>query len=230
MNGNRPGPRSTGLKRTCAGYWQPRRRCRRLCWPSGWAGPGLRRCSGPKSRRSGPSMRRRIQRTGSCMSRARPCSVICGSRTKACRRATVREGKPPVLVMTSTYSGFVQARMIPTRTTEDLLGGMWELLQETAAVPAKLVWDNETGIGRGKLTEVASAFDGVLGTEIRLLPPRDPESKGMVERMNGFFRRGFMPGRDFTDPHDFNDQLDAWLPKANARYARSRKHRVWARP
>ncbi|MGA7205018.1 MAG: IS21 family transposase [Specibacter sp.] len=133
-----------------------------------------------------------------------------------------QEGKPPVLVMTSTYSGFVQARMIPTRTTEDLLGGMWELLQEAAAVPAKLVWDNETGIGRGKLTEAASAFAGVLGTEIRLLPPRDPESKGMVERMNGFFRRGFMPGRDFTDPHDFNDQLDAWLPTANARYTRSR--------
>lgn len=62
----------------------------------------------------------------------------------------------------------------------------------------------------------------MLGTEIKLLPPRDPESKGMVERMNGFFRRGFMPGRDFIDPHDFNDQLDAWLPRANARYTRSR--------
>lgn len=133
-----------------------------------------------------------------------------------------QEGKPPVLVMTSTYSGFVQARMIPTRTTEDLLGGMWELIREADAVPARLVWDNETGIGRGKLTEAASAFAGVLGTEIRLLPPRDPESKGMVERMNGFFRRGFMPGRRFEDPHDFNDQLDAWLPKANARHSRSR--------
>ena len=44
----------------------------------------------------------------------------------------------------------------------------------------------------------------------------------MVERMNGFFRRGFMPGRRFEDPHDFNDQLDAWLPKANARHSRSR--------
>ncbi|WP_227878547.1 HTH domain-containing protein [Arthrobacter dokdonensis] len=133
-----------------------------------------------------------------------------------------QEGKPPVLVMTSAYSGFVQARMIPSRTTEDLLGGMWELIQEAEAVPARLLWDNETGIGRGKLTEAASAFAGVSGTEIKLLPPRDPESKGMVERMNGFFRRGFMPGRDFIDPHDFNDQLIAWLPRANARYTRSR--------
>lgn len=133
-----------------------------------------------------------------------------------------QEGKPPVLVMASAYSGFVQARMIPSRTTEDLLGGMWELIQEADAVPARLLWDNETGIGRGKLTEAASAFAGVLGTEIKLLPPRDPESKGMVERMNGFFRRGFMPGRDFIDPHDFNDQLHAWLPRANARYTRTR--------
>ncbi|WP_303389232.1 hypothetical protein [Arthrobacter sp.] len=60
-----------------------------------------------------------------------------------------------------------------------------------------------------------------MGTEIKLLIPMDPESKGMVERMNGFFRCGFMPGRVFIDPHDFNDQLDAWLPRANARYTRS---------
>lgn len=132
-----------------------------------------------------------------------------------------QQDKPPVLVMTSTFSGFIQARMLPTRTTEDLLSGMWSLLLDAAAVPHRLVWDNETGIGRGKLTEAASAFVGVLGTEIKLLPPRDPESKGMVERMNGFFRRGFMPGRTFTHPDDFNDQLNGWLTRANARYSRS---------
>lgn len=94
---------------------------------------------------------------------------------------------------------------------------MWELNQEADAVPARLLGDNETGIGRGKLAEASSAFVGVVGTEIKLLSPRDPESKGMAERMNGFIRRGFMPGRDFVDPHDFNDQLDAWPPRANAR-------------
>lgn len=70
--------------------------------------------------------------------------------------------------------------------------------------------------------EVASTFAGVLSTESKLLRPRDPESKGIVEWMNGFFHRGFMPGRDFIDPHDFIGQLDAWLPRANARYTRSR--------
>jgi transposase len=136
-----------------------------------------------------------------------------------------QEGKPPVLVMTSTFSGFTQARMIPTRTTFDLLGGMWSLLQEAAAVPERLVWDNESGIGQGRLTDPAASFAGVLGCTVRQLPPHDPESKGMVERMNRFFRSGFMPGRRFASPHDFNDQLADWLPKANARYSRSRHGR-----
>ena len=78
-------------------------------------------------------------------------------------------------------------RMIPTRTTEDLLLGSWELIQQLGRVPRRLIWDNETGIGRGGQaapTGVAS-FCGTLATTIVLLRPRDPESKGVVERRNG---------------------------------------------
>jgi hypothetical protein len=32
--------------------------------------------------------------------------------------------------MTWAFSGFIQARMLPSRTTPDLLGGMWTLLQD----------------------------------------------------------------------------------------------------
>ena len=102
---------------------------------------------------------------------------------------------------------------------------MWSLLQEAGAVPKQLVWDNESGIGQGRLTEPAAVFAGVLGCEIRQLPPRDPESKGIVERMNRYFRQGFMPGRSFASPLDFNDQLADWLPRANARYSRTRHGR-----
>jgi transposase len=136
-----------------------------------------------------------------------------------------QQAAPPVLVMTSTNSGFLQARMLPSRTTSDLLGGMWSLIQEAGAVPARLTWDNETGIGRGRLTDPAAAFAGTLGTEIKLLKARDPESKGGVERMNRFFRSRFMPGRVFASPDDFNTQLAAWLPTANARMSRSRRGR-----
>ena len=93
-----------------------------------------------------------------------------------------QEGMPPVLVMMSTFSGFFQGLTLPSRSTSDLLGGMWSLLQAAQAVPPRLLWDNETGIGRGKLTERTAAFAGTLGTEIKLLKARDPESKGMVER------------------------------------------------
>ncbi|TQO20713.1 transposase [Rhodoglobus vestalii] len=133
--------------------------------------------------------------------------------------------RPPVLVMTSAASGFIQSRMLPTRMTSDLLGGMWSLLEEAQAVPSRLLWDNESGIGRGKLTEAAAAFAGTLGCEIKLLKPRDPEPKGMVERMNRFFRGRFMPGRTFASPTDFNAQMADWLPIANSRFSRARRGR-----
>ena len=129
-----------------------------------------------------------------------------------------QEGTPPVLVMPSTFSGFFQALMLPSRKTPDLLGGMWSLLQAARAVPKRLLWDNETGIGRGKLTERTAAFAGTLGTEVKLLKARDPESKGMVERRNRFFRSSFMPGRAFASPQDFNEQMASWLPMGITQY------------
>jgi hypothetical protein len=67
-----------------------------------------------------------------------------------------------VLVMTSAFSNFIQARMLPSRTTPDLIGGMWALLQDAQAVPSRLLWDNESGIGRRKPTEPVAAFAGSL--------------------------------------------------------------------
>ena len=52
------------------------------------------------------------------------------------------------------------------------------------------------------------------------MPPRDPESKGVVERANGFLETSFMPGRTFTGPADYNEQLAQWLPRANSRLLR----------
>ncbi|MFT3833566.1 MAG: helix-turn-helix domain-containing protein [Micropruina sp.] len=93
----------------------------------------------------------------------------------------------PVLVITLAYSRFVLGRMIPTKTTEDLLLGMWLLLQQLGRVPRRLIWDNERGIGRGRhRSEGVPAFMGTLATRLVLLPPRDPESKGVVERRNEF--------------------------------------------
>jgi hypothetical protein len=128
--------------------------------------------------------------------------------------------------MTPAYSRFVLGRMIPTKTTEDLLLGTWQLLQLLGRVPRRLIWDNERGIGRGPhRAEGVPGFMGTLATKLVLLRPRDPESKGIVERRNGWFETSFMPGRSFASPQDFNDQFTDWLAGANQKVVRTTKAR-----
>lgn len=130
----------------------------------------------------------------------------------------------PVLVITTAYSRFMLARMIPTRRTDDLLLGMWELIQQLGRVPRRLIWDNEAGIGRGRRrAEGVAPFMGTLAARLVLLAPKDPESKGVVERRNGWFETSFMPARTFSSPADFNDQFSGWLTTANARTVRTTK-------
>ena len=130
----------------------------------------------------------------------------------------------PVLVITAAFSRFMVARMIPTKTTEDLLLGSWELIQQLGRVPRRLIWDNEAGIGRGKRpAEGVTTFMGTLATKLVQLPPADPESKGVVERRNGWFETSFMPGREFESPADFNLQFTEWLGRANTRVVRTTK-------
>jgi transposase len=135
-------------------------------------------------------------------------------------------GRPPVLVMVAGYSRVIAARMVPTRTAEDLLAGMWVMLNGWGAVPRTLVWDNEGAIGswksgRPQLTTAMQAFRGTLGVVVRLCRPADPEAKGLVERANGYLETSFLPGRVFTSPGDFNMQLRTWLMRANGRMHRS---------
>jgi transposase len=119
----------------------------------------------------------------------------------------------PVLVMVAAYSRFIAAMMIPSRVTGDLLAGMWQLIAEgVGAVPRTLLWDNESGIGqRGRLAAGVAGFCGVLGTRLIQARPYDPETKGLVERVNGYLETSFLPGRTFVCAADFNAQLRGWL-------------------
>ena len=133
---------------------------------------------------------------------------------------------PPVLVLTAGYSSWRAARMIPTRNAQDLALGMWAVTQQMGAVPRLYVWDNEGGVGRygganPKLTRQFEILRGLFGTRIYVCKPRDPEAKGKVERTNGYFETSFLPGRRFTGPRDFNEQLAGWLVRANPRKRRS---------
>ena len=132
----------------------------------------------------------------------------------------------PVLVMTAAYSRFTRGEMIPTRQTPDLLLGMWSLIAGFGRVPRRLLWDNEAGIGRrNRLAHGVGEFCGTLATRMHQLKAHDPESKGIVERRNGFFETSFMPGRTFTSPADFNAQFTDWLEGANRRVVRTLKAR-----
>jgi hypothetical protein len=94
-----------------------------------------------------------------------------------------------VLVMVASFSKFITAVMIPSRTTADLLAGTWLLLAtQLGAVPRRLIWDNESGIGRrNHLAAGVGEFCGALATRIHQLKAYDPESKGGVERINQYF-------------------------------------------
>jgi transposase len=133
---------------------------------------------------------------------------------------------PPVLVMVAGYSRLLSAVMIPSRQIPDLLDGHWTIISRLGAVPKTLVWDNESGIGQwrgGKpqLTTAMNAFRGTLGIRVLQCRPADPESKGLVERANGYLETSFLPGRSFTSPTDFNTQLQEWLVLANNRQHRA---------
>ena len=132
----------------------------------------------------------------------------------------------PVLVMVPAYSRYICGEMLPTRQTEDLLLGSWSLIDGFGRVPRRLIWDGESGIGRrGRTAAGVAEFCGTLATRVHQLKPRDPESKGIVERRNGFFETSFMPGRSFVSPSDFNAQFTDWLEGANRRIVRTLKAR-----
>ena len=56
-------------------------------------------------------------------------------------------GSPPVSVMVSSFARYAAGIMVPTRTTGDLLAGMWTIIHSGfEAVPRRLLWD---GLLRG---------------------------------------------------------------------------------
>ena len=69
-----------------------------------------------------------------------------------------------VLVITAAHSRFMLGRMIPTRKTEDLLLGTWELVKQLGRVPRRLIWDNEPGIGH--LDSLLTTGDALFAADI----------------------------------------------------------------
>jgi transposase len=131
----------------------------------------------------------------------------------------------PVLTMVTGYARWASAVLIPTRRAEDLYAGWWQLIAALGAVPRVLVWDGEGAVGRrrarrAELTAECQAFRGVLAAKVVICRPKDPEAKGLVERLHDYLERSFLPGRQFGSPAQFNTDLAAFLARANSRHHR----------
>jgi hypothetical protein len=109
--------------------------------------------------------------------------------------------------------------LIFSRETEDLLAGIAGCLRRLGGLPGTLVWDRQAGIHGhgGRPSEAFAAFCGQLRVGWRFCEPADPQAKGVVERLQGYAETNFEPGRAFANELDFQDQLDGWFAKVNAR-------------
>ena len=124
----------------------------------------------------------------------------------------------------SGYSRFGSGSLIFSKRAPDVLWGMSRCLAAIGALPQKLVWDREGAIhkGGGQPTDEFAGFCGQLGVGWVILEPRDPQAKGMLERLHDFIERSFEPDRSFANELDYQHQLDGWF----AGRANSRTHRT----
>jgi transposase len=102
-----------------------------------------------------------------------------------------------------------------SKTMADVLHAIVGCLQRLGGVPEAMVVDNDASIvadGVGKravLHPEVAALCGQLGMRVVVLEPGRPESKGQVERTNGYLETSFLPLRRFQDLADLQAQSDA---------------------
>jgi transposase len=129
-----------------------------------------------------------------------------------------------VVVGCLPYSRAGAGTLVFSKEAPDLLYGIGDCLAKLGALPETLVWDREGALhaGEGRPTEPFAAFCGALRVGWRFLEPHDPQSKGVVERLQGYMETSFEPGRSFAGEFDFQEQLDRWFgERANLRFHRT---------
>jgi transposase len=125
------------------------------------------------------------------------------------------------------YSRAGAGVLVFSTQTEDLLAGIVGCFERLGGLPRALVWDRQAGIHGhdGRPSEAFAAFCGQLRVGWHFCAPADPQAKGAVERLQGYAETNFEPGRRFANELDFQDQLDAWFLKVNARRHKTLRER-----
>jgi len=121
------------------------------------------------------------------------------------------------------FSRAFAATLVFSKEFPDIAWGMGRCLEHLGALPGKLVWDREGAIhrGGGRPTDAFAAFCGQLPAGWVVLDAGDCQAKGALERTHRFVHGNFEAGRRFANPLDFQDQLDRWCEKINARVHRT---------
>ena len=125
-----------------------------------------------------------------------------------------------VVVACLGYSRAGAGALVFSKRAPDLLAGIGRCLWQLGALPSTLVWDRQGRDPRARRAPRARSSRrscGQLKVDWRFCEPADPQAKGAVERLQGYAETNFEPGRRFANEIDFQDQLDAWFSKVNAR-------------
>jgi transposase len=129
-----------------------------------------------------------------------------------------------VVVACMGWSRAGAGALVFSKELPDITWGMNRCLRELGGLPKTVVWDREGALCRpdGEPTDGFAAYLGQLALGWNFCEPRNPEAKGLVERLQGFIETSFEPGRCYVGPLDFQDQLDRWFrERANARVHRT---------
>ena len=124
-----------------------------------------------------------------------------------------------VVIACLGYSRAGAGALVFSTQAQDLLAGIAGCVERLGGLPRTLVWDRQAGIHGhgGHPSEAFAAFCGQLKVDWHFCEAADPQAKGAVERLQGYAETNFEPGRRFANELDFQDQLDAWFAKVNAR-------------
>lgn len=128
-----------------------------------------------------------------------------------------------VVVAGMGYSRAGAGALVFSKRLEDITWAISRCLRALGGLAKTLVFDREGALhaGDGRPTEPFAAYLGQLAVGWHFCEPRDPEAKGMIERLQGYVETSFEPARAFANQLDFQDQLDRWFAgRANTRLHR----------
>ena len=114
------------------------------------------------------------------------------------------------LVLTFPYSNVPFAQMFYGENAECVCEGLMSIFNHLGGVPARLIFDNATGVGKKicegiRLTELFKRFSLHFGFETTFCNPNSGHEKGNVENMVGALRRNlFVPIPEIDDLEAYN--------------------------